>query len=109
MKSRIAYRVLSLMATFVVFVASAKVVCAAEPVSGSWQALEEEAIRLLGHYIQIDTTNPPGNELKAAQFFKEIFEREGIEARIIESAPGRGNVIARLPGDGSKPALILMN
>jgi acetylornithine deacetylase/succinyl-diaminopimelate desuccinylase-like protein len=97
------------MATFVVFVSSAKVVCAAEPVSASWQALEEEAIRLLGHYIQIDTTNPPGNELKAAQFFKEIFEREGIEARIIESAPGRGNVIARLRGDGSKPALILMN
>ncbi len=59
---------------------------------------------LLSRYIQIDTTNPPGNEIKAAQFFKEIFDREGIEARIIESAPGRGNIYARLRGNGSKKA-----
>lgn len=74
-----------------------------------WKALEDEAVTLLSRYIQIDTTNPPGNEIKAAEFFKEIFERAGIEVRIIESAPGRGNVYARLPGDGSKKALVLLN
>jgi acetylornithine deacetylase/succinyl-diaminopimelate desuccinylase-like protein len=74
-----------------------------------WKTLENEAVTLLSRYIQIDTTNPPGNEIKAAEFFKEIFERAGIEVRIIESAPGRGNVYARLPGDGSKKALVLLN
>ena len=81
----------------------------ADPHTLPWKALEDEAVSLLSRYIQIDTTNPPGNEIKAAQFFKEIFDREGIEARIIESAPGRGNIYARLRGDGSKKAMVLLN
>jgi acetylornithine deacetylase/succinyl-diaminopimelate desuccinylase-like protein len=75
----------------------------------NWQALEDEAVSLLSRYIQIDTTNPPGNEIKAARFFKEILDREGIEAKIIESAPGRGNLYARLRGNGTKKALVLLN
>jgi acetylornithine deacetylase/succinyl-diaminopimelate desuccinylase-like protein len=69
----------------------------------------DEAIALLRRYIQIDTTNPPGNEIKAARFFKELFDREGIESRIIESAPGRANIYARLRGTGAKKAIVLMN
>lgn len=75
----------------------------------NWKALEDEAVSLLKRYIQIDTTNPPGNEIQAARFFKEIFDREGIETKIIESAPGRGNIYARLPGDGSKKGVMLLN
>jgi acetylornithine deacetylase/succinyl-diaminopimelate desuccinylase-like protein len=74
-----------------------------------WKALENEAVSLLSRYIQIDTTNPPGNEIKAARFFKELFDREGIEAQIIESAPGRGNIHARMRGDGSKRAVMLLH
>ena len=77
--------------------------------SASAKALEQEAESLLSRYIQIDTSNPPGNEIKAAEFFKEIFDREGIEARIIESAPGRGNIYARLPGNGTKKTVMLLN
>ena len=43
---------------------------AAEP-AFSWKTLEAEAVSLLSRYIQIDTTNPPGNEIKAAAFLKE--------------------------------------
>jgi len=75
----------------------------------NWKALEDEAVALLSRYIQIDTTNPPGNEIKAAKFFKDIFDRERIESRIIESAPGRGNIYARLRGDGSKKPIMLLN
>jgi acetylornithine deacetylase/succinyl-diaminopimelate desuccinylase-like protein len=75
----------------------------------NWQALEDEAVSLLSRYIQIDTTNPPGGEIKAARFFKEILDREGIEAKIIESVPGRGNIYARLRGNGTKKALVLLN
>ncbi|MGE5305274.1 MAG: M20/M25/M40 family metallo-hydrolase [Alphaproteobacteria bacterium] len=82
-------------------------VFAAEPVSQS--RAEEEAVRLLRRYIQIDTTNPPGNEIKAAQFFKKIFNSEGIETKVIESAPGRASIYARLRGAGTKKALVLLN
>ena len=39
----------------------------------SWKTSEEEAAAMLSRYVQVDTTNPPGNEIKAAQFLKEIF------------------------------------
>ncbi len=81
---------------------------AAEP-AFSWKTLEAEAVSLLSRYIQIDTTNPPGNEIKAAAFLKEVFDREGIEARVIESSSGRGNIYARIRGDGSKKAIVLLN
>ena len=38
----------------------------------NWKALEGEGVALLSRYIQIDTTNPPGNEMRAALFFKAI-------------------------------------
>jgi acetylornithine deacetylase/succinyl-diaminopimelate desuccinylase-like protein len=74
-----------------------------------WKALEDEAVTLLSRYIQIDTTNPPGNEIKAAQFLKAIFDREGIESRIIEAAPGRANFYARLRGADSRNSVVLLH
>ena len=74
-----------------------------------WKALEDEAVATLSRYVQIDTTNPPGNELKAAAFLKALLDKEGIEARVIESAPGRANLYARLRGNGSKKGVVLMH
>jgi acetylornithine deacetylase/succinyl-diaminopimelate desuccinylase-like protein len=74
-----------------------------------WPALEREAVELLSRYLQVDTVNPPGNEIRGAEFFRGLFEAEGISVRLIESAPGRGNVVARLHGDGSRPAVVLMH
>lgn len=74
-----------------------------------WKALGDEAVSILSRYIQVDTTNPPGNEMTAAAFLKALLDKEGIEARIIESAPGRANLYARLRGNGSKKALVLMH
>jgi len=66
-----------------------------------------DPLPVLRDYIRIDTSNPPGNELAAATFLKEILDREGIEAEIVEVAAGRADLVARLRGDGSKKALIL--
>lgn len=71
-------------------------------------ALEEEAVGLLRDYLRLDTTNPPGNESRGVDFFARIFEAEGIPYESVESAPGRGNIWARLKG-GSKPALMLLH
>jgi acetylornithine deacetylase/succinyl-diaminopimelate desuccinylase-like protein len=102
-------RVLGLVAVTIILAILASTRARADQNTPPWRTLEDEAVSLLSRYIQIDTTNPPGNEIKAAQFFKEILDREGIEARIIESAPGRGNIYARLPGNGSKKAVVLLN
>lgn len=70
---------------------------------------DQEAVQLLSEYLRIDTTNPPGNEFRAAHFFKAIFDREGIESRIVESAPGRASIVARLTGNGGKKDVVLLN
>jgi len=67
------------------------------------------AVRWMQEYLQVDTTNPPGNEARAAAFFKKILDREGIESQVFEYAPGRANLIARLKGSGKKRPIILLN
>jgi acetylornithine deacetylase/succinyl-diaminopimelate desuccinylase-like protein len=74
-----------------------------------WPSLEDEAVRVLTHYLQLDTSNPPGNERAAAELFAKLFARDGIESEIYESAPGRASIAARLRGDGSRPAVVLMH
>ena len=71
------------------------------------QAIEDEALQWLQDFIRIDTINPPGNESRAVDFIAAILEKEGIPYQTAESAPGRGNIWARLEG-GDKPALIML-
>jgi len=68
-----------------------------------------EATAFLQRLIQFDTTNPPGNETPAARYIADVFAREGCRAEVVESAPGRGSVIARLKGSGSKRPLLLLS
>ena len=68
----------------------------------------DEAPQRLSEYIRVNTVNPPGNESRGADFFARIFEDAGINYKTAESAPGRGNIWARLKG-GNKPAMVLLN
>jgi len=68
----------------------------------------DEAVRFLGDLVRIDTSNPPGNETRAAEYIKSVLAAEGIPAHVFESAPGRGNLVARLKGNGKKKPLLLM-
>jgi acetylornithine deacetylase/succinyl-diaminopimelate desuccinylase-like protein len=71
--------------------------------------MSHEAVTILSKYLQIDTSNPPGNEASAADFFAKIFDREKISCQIYESEPGRMSIRAALPGSGHKDPLILLN
>lgn len=51
----------------------------------------------LQHYLQIDTTNPPGNEARAAAFLGALLDHAGIEHRLLTSPGGRSSLYARLP------------
>jgi len=69
-------------------------------------AIAAEVSCWLRRYIQLDTSNPPGNELIGARFLAGFLQGEGIASEIIESAPGRANLIARLPGARRGQALL---
>lgn len=67
-----------------------------------------ETARLLTELIRVDTSNPPGNEGKLAQFLKSKFEPLGFQIDIIPTpAPGKAHFIARLKGDGSRKPILL--
>jgi acetylornithine deacetylase/succinyl-diaminopimelate desuccinylase-like protein len=69
------------------------------------------AVEWLQQYLRIDTTNPPGNELQAADFFKKILDNEGIENRVFEYQPGRADFWARIPHTvaNAKRPIVLLN
>jgi acetylornithine deacetylase/succinyl-diaminopimelate desuccinylase-like protein len=64
--------------------------------SPSASAATDEVIEHLRALVRCDTTNPPGNETAAAEYLAGVLGAAGVEARVIESAPGRGNLVARL-------------
>ena len=70
--------------------------------------LQTEAVQRTREYLHINTTNPPGNEVETMRWFARIFKAEGIPFDTATSAPGRGNVWARLKG-GTQPALVLLH
>jgi len=63
-----------------------------------------EVARLLREYVEIDTSNPPGDTRKAADFLASILERDGIPVTRYESAPGKAILYARLRATSSPPA-----
>jgi acetylornithine deacetylase/succinyl-diaminopimelate desuccinylase-like protein len=73
-----------------------------------WKKQEAEILRHYRGLIQIDTSNPPGNETKAAEYLKKIFDAEGIPTQVFALDPARANLVARIRGNGTKrPILIL--
>jgi len=69
----------------------------------------DEAADLLAELIRIDTTNPPGGETAAARALARHLAAAGIRSEVIESAPGRGNLYARLQGSGRGRPVVLLS
>lgn len=73
----------------------------------SWNAARDQVVHHLQNLVRIKSINPPGNEIGVANYLAEVLRGEGYDPVVIESAPGRGNVVARYRGDGSLPPLLL--
>ena len=69
--------------------------------------LTDHAFDLCQRLLRIDTTNPPGNEIVAAELLADELNDAGLDPLLLESEPGRGNVVVRLKGTGAKPPLLL--
>jgi acetylornithine deacetylase/succinyl-diaminopimelate desuccinylase-like protein len=73
-----------------------------------WTSVNAEAVKTLQGYVRLDTSNPPGDVSKAADFLAAVLTREGIEVKRYESAPGRSILLARLRGNGTGGKAILL-
>src|SRR6266851_1623548 len=68
--------------------------------------VETEAREILDQLLRVDTSH--GNETAALQPLVARFQRAGVQAQLLESAPGRGNLVARVRGTGAKRPLLLL-
>jgi acetylornithine deacetylase/succinyl-diaminopimelate desuccinylase-like protein len=89
---------------------SALLVCALSAFAQGpeWAKINDEAMRHFQALVQIDSTDPPGNETRVAEYVKKTLEAEGIPVMLAAKDPARANVIARLKGNGSKRPLLIM-
>ena len=67
---------------------------------------EESTVALLQKLIQTVTTNPPAEELTLAMWVSEYLKKSGLDVEILPFEGKRANVLARVKGSGSGPALI---
>jgi acetylornithine deacetylase/succinyl-diaminopimelate desuccinylase-like protein len=81
---------------------------AASAQTPDWPKANAEALRHFRALVQLDTTDPPGNETRAVEYVKKVLDAEGIPAVIAAKDPRRANLIARLKGNGSKRPLLIM-
>ena len=73
-----------------------------------WQRVETESMEHFQAVLRFNTSDPPGNERPAAEYLKQVLEREGIATKVFELEANRPNVVARLKGTGKKRPLLLM-
>ncbi|XOV88489.1 MAG: M20/M25/M40 family metallo-hydrolase [Pseudomonadota bacterium] len=71
-------------------------------------AMQEAALATLVDLIRLDTSQPAGNEIIAAEYLARRLNAAGINAEIIEPVPGRASIVARLVGNQSKPPILLL-
>ena len=81
---------------------------AAERYAVEWQKLAPEILQKYSALLRIDTSNPPGNETKAANYLKSVLELEGFQTKSFALDPTRTNLVTRLKGNGKKRPILLM-
>jgi acetylornithine deacetylase/succinyl-diaminopimelate desuccinylase-like protein len=72
-------------------------------------SLRDEVVELLRELIRLDTVNPPGNETAAAELLRDYLAENGVESELYARVPDRANLVARLPGRGDGPSLLLLS
>jgi acetylornithine deacetylase/succinyl-diaminopimelate desuccinylase-like protein len=74
-----------------------------------WQKVQAESLQHYQALLRLDTSDPPGNESRVAEYLKQVLEREGIAVKLHEAEKGRANLVARVTGTGRKRPLLLMS
>ncbi|MGH9591447.1 MAG: M20/M25/M40 family metallo-hydrolase, partial [Bryobacteraceae bacterium] len=72
------------------------------------RSLGDRTRQYLTDLIRLDTSNPPGNETKVADYLKQVADANGIPAELLGDDSRRKNFVARLKGNGKSRPLLLM-
>jgi acetylornithine deacetylase/succinyl-diaminopimelate desuccinylase-like protein len=72
-------------------------------------SLRDETAGLLQQLIRLDTVNPPGNETAAAELLRGYLEPNGVQCELYARVPERANLVARIPGAGDGPRLLMLS
>src|SRR5688572_5150588 len=88
------------------FAASAAL--AQQPNAPNWAQVEAETMQHFQALLRFDTSDPPGKEREAAEYLKQVLEKEGIPVEMFALEPHRPNLVARLKGNGSRRPLLIM-
>jgi acetylornithine deacetylase/succinyl-diaminopimelate desuccinylase-like protein len=77
--------------------------------ANAWDTVRDDAVATMVRYVQFDTTNPPGNERKAAEWLRDQLIERGItgDVTLHQSAPGRAALLGRIPGTEPLKPLVL--
>ena len=73
----------------------------------NWNNINTEALSIFQEYLAIDTSNPPGNEKLATDFFIKLLLKEKIEFQTFTTAPNRNIFYAKITGNDSNKGLML--
>jgi len=68
--------------------------------------LSSEVIDLLRDYVRIDTTNPPGDVSRAADWVADLLASERISSTRLDRSPAKANVVATLLGRAAQPLVL---
>jgi acetylornithine deacetylase/succinyl-diaminopimelate desuccinylase-like protein len=71
-------------------------------------AFEAETLQHFQALLRLDTSSPPGNEVRAVEYLKQVLEKEGIPVQVFAKDPQRPNLVARITGNGTKRPLLVM-
>ncbi len=80
----------------------------AQPKQPNWQKLEEETMNHFQAILQINSSDPPGNEAPVVEYLKRILDKEGVPVSVFSLDPRRPNLVARLKGSGKKRPVLIM-
>ncbi|CAI8055997.1 Probable succinyl-diaminopimelate desuccinylase [Geodia barretti] len=76
-------------------------------------SMQDEVIALERALVQIPSVNtgfmPTGDETPVCELARDFLAGDGIDSEILESAPNRGNLIARLEGRSGQAGLMFMS
>jgi acetylornithine deacetylase/succinyl-diaminopimelate desuccinylase-like protein len=72
--------------------------------SVDWAREGADAVELLRALLRFDTTNPPGAETECIAFLADYLRTAGLDPQVLDSGPGRANLVVRLGSGGEASA-----
>ena len=71
-------------------------------------AFEAETLAHFQALLRLDTSSPPGNEIRAVEYLKQVLDKEGVPSQVFAKDPQRPTLVARVKGNGRKRPILVM-